>query len=1141
MPDDELVVKVDAQTTSAESNVSNYEERLAKLEQAFIKNAAAAEAATKATEGTGAAAGGAATKHQTLAEKIAAAVARQKEHAEISQGVSKALETEQGALSRLTSAMETHGRTIAMADDALGMKFGGSVSRVTAGLGALQGAFGASLGPVALITAGVAAAGAAFMFLKNSVDKAAEWQANLQRLGQTVKDQGGNWASLRGEVQQWADLQEATTTFSRDEAVQAVTELTSAGMGLSDAMKTVRVAEDASAASGHSLTDVVHGLMEAEHGRTQALTALGIGTRQTMKDGMAYNAVLAAIEKQMGGSAKAATETYQGAQAQLANEWQSLEENVGTKLLPMFTSIVEALEKGVFELEHWSDGWHVEIQTIESYFSAFVYNILYGFANLDKAADDFIHGHFAASARDAKAAMVDLGAAMKQNIFAAVTAGSDASNNQLNYEWNKYRSQQNAADTNTGVTAQVGGKLGGLSAADKAAREAAKALRDEIALDIQALDHKREAAGKAAEAEIKAINSEIEALKKLEQTRGISAKQREEIHGKLIALQNKEATVREEVARKAEEAEKRKQEAETRTYEQLARHLDAQVKIAEDTYGKDSAQYLNALQVEMKALADWLAKNKDANQQLVDDAKTKYAEMFKAYNDEIAAEEKLADEHEKKLEEQYKKLQDAQQKWADKATTLIESFFAKGKHGTTSFADAWKKMLADMEQALLKSAISKLLLGMFGSGGQFAGLGALFGEPEGQTAAAGTNAAQAGIIGAILGPSGASSVASSLPTSGGLMSMLFGSSAPAPTGAAMGGAPTNVVTTIIASGSGASVTPGTVSSVYGSATGSQIANLGSGGIPGIPWGRDISGPGGKASLGSYGLAAAGGAEVGQLLEGGRGFSDLGGAVGAMAGLYLGGPVGAVLGAVAGSVLGGMFNHDDPNKMPDKYATGSFGQGMADFSGAGVNGVPQFNANGQGFTENSSLYNSLGKMGMGRYIGQYIAATGGTGLTTQEIDEFRGTHGNLVSLHDGYLTIDNGKTIWWETLVADAHDAVSRILQAGGAPVFDVSHSFPDFGGATVSNAGNYYPSSPGGGGPSITPSPTPPTSSGGGGITMSPGGVGGGASFGGTVVHVYVGGSIVAQSDLVQTITEAVGAAQRSGPQSRMSTFSRSF
>lgn len=1138
--EEELVVTASADVGSAESGVGDLDSRLAKLEQAFIKVTAATTEASAGTERAGAAAAGSASKHQTLADKIAQAVARQKEHAAIAAGVSRELEAEQGALSRLTAAMESHGRTIAMMDDALGSKLGGSVSRVTAGMGALQNAFGTSLGPIALLTAAVVAAGAAFTFIKDSVDKASEWQANLARLGQTVRDQGANWGALRAEVQQWADLQEATTTFSRDEAVQALTELTAAGMDLADSQKTVRVAEDAAAATGHSLTDVVRGLMEAEHGRTRALAELGIGTRQTMHDGMAYNAVLAAIEKQMGGSAKAATETYAGAQAQLANEWSNLEENVGTKLLPMFTSIVEALESSIFQVEHFGETWHNYMATMSDYFQAFVYNVLHGFVSLGQAADDFVHGHFAAAARDANAAMIDLSSAMKENIFSAMRAANLSSGNQLQYEWNQSRSRLNAADTNTGVIAEVGGKLGGGSS-DKAAREAAKALRDEIALTIKTLENERNAHKLT-------IDSEIADLKKLLENHKLTAKERAEITGKIIELQNKEAAAHAAAAKKIEEAEKKKQEAERQHYEELARHLDAVTKIAEDTYGKDSVQYKKALQDEMKALDAWLAHNKDANQQLVDDAKLKYAETFKAYNDEIDAEEKKAEEHEKKLEEQYTKLLEAQQKWADKAAGFIEGFFAKGKKGTVDFAQSFHDMLKKIEEMLLKSALSKMLLGLFGNAGSFAGLGALFGEPQAQTSAAGTNAAQGGIIGAMLGPSGASSVASSLPTSGGLMSMLFGSAAPAPTGAGMGGQ-TNVVTTIVAAGAGG-VVPGSATSVSSVLSGSAGAPGGLPGLGGIPWGRDVGG----ASLGSYGLAGAGGALVGSLVFGGRGFSDLGGAVGGIAGLAAGsalgagffglgaaaGPIGAVLGALIGAGIGSMFNHDDPNKMPDKYATGSFGQGMADFSGAGVNGVPQFNANGQGFSENASLYQSLGHMGMGAYIGQYIKSTGGAGLTSQEIDEFRGTHGNLVALHNGYLTIDNGKTIWWETLISDAHDAVSRILGAGGAPVFDVSHSFPDFGGATITSAGNYYPTQSGGSG--ITPSPTSPTQSGGGGNTPTFGFGGSGAvPFGAPTVQVFVGGSIVAQSDLIQTIVEAVGTAQRSGPQSRMSMYSRSF
>ncbi|TAM92240.1 hypothetical protein EPN42_01415, partial [bacterium] len=310
MADDSLHVDITADADGAASAFSSLETRLAELEAAFKKSGGSVESL----------AGG------TNKAKIAA-------------------EEAGGAFSKLAGFfedVEKHSRTAGIALNSVGLKSEAAAAKV-AGLGQLFDGFGKAVPSLLAVGTAVAAIGGAFEFFKDASEKAAEWQHQMALLGATVRDQGGDWGALSQKVEQWADLQERTTEFSRDDATKALTTLTATGMKLGDAMKVTRVAEDAAAATGRSLTEINFALSEAMHGRTQALTQLGLGTKASIKDGMKFSTVLGLIEQHMGGTAAAGAETYSGKLNQLHNSFTTLEEKIGSAVLPALTGVTKAL------------------------------------------------------------------------------------------------------------------------------------------------------------------------------------------------------------------------------------------------------------------------------------------------------------------------------------------------------------------------------------------------------------------------------------------------------------------------------------------------------------------------------------------------------------------------------------------------------------------------------------------------------------------------------------------------------------------------------------------------------------------------------------------------------------------------------
>jgi len=219
----------------------------------------------------------------------------------------------------------------AVADTVLssGFLIPGEVGSAVAQLG-----FMGQAGPGALALGGAAIAGIGVgTALGKAADVAAKDQEAMERLSVAVKTNGGDWEALEKSVDAWASLQARTTTFSRSQTIPALAELATAGVNTADAMKIVRVAEDASAAKGLPLLDVTHALLQAYNGAPRALLQLGVATRDQVREGLTFQQQLEAIEKVMHGQATT-LDSYTKKQQQLRNDIEEVARTIGDALLP---------------------------------------------------------------------------------------------------------------------------------------------------------------------------------------------------------------------------------------------------------------------------------------------------------------------------------------------------------------------------------------------------------------------------------------------------------------------------------------------------------------------------------------------------------------------------------------------------------------------------------------------------------------------------------------------------------------------------------------------------------------------------------------------------------------------------------------
>ena len=249
-----------------------------------------------------------------------------------------------------SSELATVGGDMARMFSSLGIESGTAASRVGALAGALGGLKDAAP-ELAALTASVVSLFGAFELGKDAISSATALQDQMLRLGMAVRNQGGDWTVLSGQVKAYADLQAQLTKFTDTEVIGSLNRLVQSGLSVRDAMVVNRVAEDAAAGTGRDLGMVTLGLIEAEKGRTNSLMTLGVATRAQIKDGMSFDEMLQLIEKHMGGDAQAAASGYSGALAGLGAAWTKLMEDGGAPFLVMLTEVVKNITEVVSAID----------------------------------------------------------------------------------------------------------------------------------------------------------------------------------------------------------------------------------------------------------------------------------------------------------------------------------------------------------------------------------------------------------------------------------------------------------------------------------------------------------------------------------------------------------------------------------------------------------------------------------------------------------------------------------------------------------------------------------------------------------------------------------------------------------------------
>lgn len=164
---------------------------------------------------------------------------------------------------------------------------------------------------------------------------------------------------------------------------------------------------------------------------------------------------------------------------------------------------------------------------------------------------------------------------------------------------------------------------------------------------------------------------------------------------------------------------------------------------------------------------------------------------------------------------------------------------------------------------------------------------------------------------------------------------------------------------------------------------------------------------------------------------------------------------ALAAAAVSAIFGGPKT--SPDKNPDIYYSQEMGQGLANVGGSGY-GAPAYSTVGTPYNEDPGLASSLGGVGEGQYIKNFINQnpTEAAKLLSPEQLKLFGGGGTFTETYgqNGWLTLDNGQQVQWKDLIDQAQQATQAIqnfkdaLNQGGAAIM----AFNQFGSGT-----GFYP------------------------------------------------------------------------------------
>lgn len=210
----------------------------------------------------------------------------------------------------------------------------------------LMGTLG-KVGKAAALGLGAGLLGAAVAGTK-FVKSAAEDQQAAALLEGALKRNANATDQQVATVESWISAQGRATGVADDDLRPALSRLVTATGDVTKAQELARLSMEVSAGTGKSLEQVSTALMKAQNGQVSSLSRLGINTKNAAGETITFEQAVARMGDTFAGAAAEKANTFQGKMDRLKLILSETGETIGSKLLPVVTSMADwFLSKGV--------------------------------------------------------------------------------------------------------------------------------------------------------------------------------------------------------------------------------------------------------------------------------------------------------------------------------------------------------------------------------------------------------------------------------------------------------------------------------------------------------------------------------------------------------------------------------------------------------------------------------------------------------------------------------------------------------------------------------------------------------------------------------------------------------------------------
>lgn len=190
-----------------------------------------------------------------------------------------------------------------------------------------------------ILAGGLLLAGAAAV---KAGQAAADDEAAQAQLAQQLRNATGATQEQIAATEEWIAAQGVALGVADDELRPALAKLATATGDVGKAQRLASLAMDVAAGTGKDLNQVTEALVRAQNGSIGGLSRLGIATKDAAGKTMTLTAVTDAMAKKYKGAAANAADTTAGKQRKLQVAFGELQEEIGTRLIPVLTQLATA-------------------------------------------------------------------------------------------------------------------------------------------------------------------------------------------------------------------------------------------------------------------------------------------------------------------------------------------------------------------------------------------------------------------------------------------------------------------------------------------------------------------------------------------------------------------------------------------------------------------------------------------------------------------------------------------------------------------------------------------------------------------------------------------------------------------------------